>query len=252
MRKAESTKQAIRRIDLLTGRRSEKLFSLSPNDVLVQIALPLILILAIATRLMMMHHQVILQQQQQGPAILDLWKQVLIQRLDAVMDEWQSDVGLELFPSIDRVQWGADGWPADQDFSRTCQQLKALNDVSALQHQLYQEALLASDDSGLHVLYDPALNEGPPPENLPKELFIDEEKRAYALAYIHRRTQEWKTQALNLQWGLINRVLQDLPPDTPLADKDLSVQMNNLSLALDQQGYPLLNTIRTAYAEETP
>ena len=144
------------RLEKLAKTSSPKLFSLSPNDVLVQIALPLVLILAIATRLMMMATQ------DEGPVILELWKQQLILRIDWVLDKWEKESGLSMFPDFNRVQWNGI-WPDDQQYQRLCANGKDLANIENLTLKLYHEALEYK------------------PENISQELTIDEEGRQYAL-----------------------------------------------------------------------
>ena len=74
-------------IHLINGKRAKarRGLSLSPNDALVQVALPLVLILAIITRLMVIEYTEAVRNK--GPRILEMWKQQLILRIDTVMDE---------------------------------------------------------------------------------------------------------------------------------------------------------------------
>ena len=65
---------------------------LSPNDALVQVALPLVLILAIITRLMVIEYTEAVRNK--GPRILEMWKQQLILRIDTVMDNWEREAEL--------------------------------------------------------------------------------------------------------------------------------------------------------------
>ena len=60
-----------RRLDALLGRPGAQLHTHSPNDVLVQIALPLVLILAIAVRLTMAAHSMVTGERV-NPVVMEL------------------------------------------------------------------------------------------------------------------------------------------------------------------------------------
>jgi len=94
--------RAARQIDALVNRSKTKLYTHSPNDVLVQIALPLILILAIIARLTMVASSM-MAQQDTGPAVMELWKQQIILRIDRILDDWESDANLAVFSDFSRV-----------------------------------------------------------------------------------------------------------------------------------------------------
>ena len=80
------------------GVRARRAPSLSPNDALVQVALPLVLILAIITRLMVIEYTEAMRNQ--GPRILDMWKQQMILRSDTVMDAWERKAELGAFRTL--------------------------------------------------------------------------------------------------------------------------------------------------------
>ena len=77
--------------DLIRGKKKNSL-SLSPNDALVQIALPLVLILAIITRLMVIEYTEAMRNK--GPRVLEMWKQQIILRMDTVMNDWEKQAEL--------------------------------------------------------------------------------------------------------------------------------------------------------------
>lgn len=242
-------------IDALTGRSSRKLFSLSPNDVLVQISLPLVLILAIATRLMMIAQS--MSTVDQGPVILDLWKQQLILRVEHVLQDWEKSSGLAELPDFSRVHWQGQ-FPNDPVFSKLCTAGHELSDINALKLKLYRAALnytppdstAQSEFKFIQTLYDP--QEAPPgqdPATVPEEFRITPERRAYALDYIGERCLSWQSQLEEMQWAMIDKVAAEMSPDSSLADKDLATQMRKIADALKQHGYPLLPTIADEYGD---
>jgi hypothetical protein len=244
-------------LDALTGKSPRKLFSLSPNDVLVQISLPLVLILAIATRLMMIAQS--MSSQDQGPVILDLWKQQLILRVEHVLSDWEKESNLPAFQSFDRVRWDGQ-WPDDPAFKQLCNSGLELNNIEDLKLNLYRKALKYTPDASgstntqfnfLQVMYDP--QEGDPPTNIdqiPQEFRIDKERRAYAIGYIDERCRKWQAQIEDLQWGMIDKVVAKLPESENLSDRNLSMQMKKISTALTEKGYPPMNCISDEYGKD--
>jgi hypothetical protein len=249
-------KREFEQLDALTGRSPRKLFALSPNDVLVQVSLPLVLILAIATRLMMMAQS--LASVDSGPIILDLWKQQLILRVEQTLADWERGSGLAAFSSFDRVRWERE-WPADEAFGHLCRTGQALGDLETLKRELYREALRLQPEAGagedartqfafLQVLYDP-LESDPSldADSVPPECRITDERRAYALKHIEERCLKWKIALEDLQWAAIEQVMARLPAEESLTDRRLKVQMNNVASALAERGYPLLPSIVNEY-----
>ena len=90
----------------------------------MQVALPLVLILAIITRLMVIEYTEAMRNQ--GPRILDMWKQQMILRSDTVMDAWERKAELGAFPDFSRIQW--EGIPKDSRFGNLCTKALELND----------------------------------------------------------------------------------------------------------------------------
>lgn len=256
MRNRPEEKKQLEQLDALTGRSPRKLFSLSPNDVLVQISLPLVLILAIATRLMMIGQS--MASMDRGPVILDLWKQQLILRVEHVLKNWEKESGLSAFPDFERIRWNKQ-WPVDPDFQRLCSCGLDLADIEKMKLSLYRKALHyrppASDSEQtqfafLQDLYDPL--EGDPPadaDKIPSEFRINAQRREYALGYIEERCLKWKSRIENMQWGIIDQVVARLPREENLTDKRLSVQMKNISTALAEKGYPLLPAVANEYGD---
>lgn len=242
-------------LDELQRRQRKRLFTFSPNDALVQISLPLVLILAIATRLMIVSQSI--SAQDQGPVILDIWKQQLILRIDKVMDAWRESSQLPSFPEFERVQWGAE-WPRDDRFQTLCSKGQALNNIGALATNLYHRALRYSPEdeeaggaSGA-VLYDPASPIKPPnAEKIPDRFRIDDQRRAYALDYIREGCLHWRDRLEGLQWSLVARCAEELPMSDELADADIAVQAQKLASALAARGYPLLESITTEYKSDS-
>ncbi|MEI7899527.1 MAG: hypothetical protein WCK89_04700 [bacterium] len=250
-------KREYEQLDELTGRTSRKLFAMSPNDALVQIALPVVLILAIATRLMTIGQGA--ASQAGAPSVLELWKQQLIVRIDRVLNDWEKESALHEFSDFKRVYW-AERWPEDNRFRLLCRQGSALADIGTMKQALYRKALRyrpSSDAEGASSpvwaaeLYDPLAGEAPGATNaVPPELVIDAERRQYALQVIDERCRQWKEKVENLQWSLIDRLVADLSPEDRLTDGKLAVQMQKIATALDARGYPLLPGVINEYRKE--
>lgn len=246
--------EAIEALERLAGLRRGWTGGLSPNDVLVQIALPLVLILAIATRLMTMAQ--VMSDRDRSATVLDLWKQQLILRMEHVLSRWERDMELATFTDASRIRW--DGrWPADEAFQTLSLKSQMLAEPETLTDQLYREALqdFGVDQDGrvegmFFPLYDPEVHGDPPSDRL---LHDDEimtpERRAFARAYLSERQATWHDHVAALQWGLVSRVVENLPPEDALSDGRLTVQMRNLALALEERGYPLLPSVAQAYGE---
>jgi hypothetical protein len=248
----EEERELGEQLDALANKSSRKFFSFSPNDVLVQVALPLVLILAIAVRLM--HVALSATTQDQGPVILDLWKQQLILRIDAELDRWEKESGLAALPDFERVLWSG-AWPDDPRFKQLCGRSTDLADSAQLAGQLYEQALRrepaeadASTSSYLVQLYDPLSSVKPEnPESIPADFTITPERRAFALGYIEERCRTWKDQVETLQWSAVNRIARSLPLQDGITERNLQDQMKQLAHALDERGYPLLPSVIHAY-----
>lgn len=245
-------------LDEAVGHSTRKLFNMSPNDVLVQISLPVVLILAIATRLITIGQG--LSQQSQNPAVLDLWKQHLILRVDRALDRWEKDSGLPQFPDFSRVQW-SQRWPQDEPFRRLCRKAEELADLERLKESLYRDSLSArpADTNAAApdavtwavTLYDPRYPApGMTSNSVPPEFRMDDVRRQYALQYIEERCKRWSRDIEDLQWKMVDRLVADLPPGDPLTSARLDEQMGNIAAALAARGYPLMPAIRHEYRKE--
>ena len=254
MNKKKDEHRQLNRLERLAKTSSTRLFSLSPNDVLVQVALPLVLILAIATRLMMMTAR------DEGPVILELWKQQLILRIEWVLDKWEKESGLSMFPEFERVKWSG-AWPEDPRYQRLCENGKELAHIENLKLKLYQEALEYRPENVLgearenaspdRDVYESEVSDsGHRQKYLWPELTINEERRQYALQYIEQRCLRWKTHLEDLQWSTIEKTVAQLPIGDKITDKNLSVQMNNLAQAFEGRGYHLLSSIVDEYKQK--
>ncbi len=246
--------RAIRAIDDIASSSPRRLFALSPNDVLVQVALPLVLILAIVTRLMVIGEA--LNGYRRGPVIMEMWKQQLIMRIDEVMDRWESSVQLPAFPDFERIQWEG-ALPADDRFQTLCREAGSLNRWEELKRNLYHGALTyrpddASEDlAGLLDLYDPEAPVQPAdPSSIPPEFVINAERRNYALSHIEDRMLQWKQQVERLQWRVVAECASRLPME-PTRDEALaSAQMQRIAHELNHRGYPLLDSVVREYTQK--
>jgi len=244
-------------LDEAIGHSTHKLFNMSPNDVLVQISLPVVLILAIATRLITIGQGISTQSQNQ--AVLDLWKQHLILRVDRTLDNWERKSGLPQFSDFGRVYW--DGlWPRDDSLSQLCQKARDLADLEKMKDSLYREALTSTpaatdtvDPGGINgtiMLYDPRYAApGTASNSVPPEYHIDDVRRQYAFHYIEERCKRWTREVETLQWKLIDHLASAVPAGDALTDPRLDVQMKNITTALEKRGYPLLPGISHEYGK---
>lgn len=242
---------------LINGKRAKtrRSLSLSPNDALVQVALPLVLILAIITRLMVIEYTEAVRNK--GPRILEMWKQQLILRIDTVMDAWERDAELGAFPDFQRVQWKG-ALPNDQRFAALCAKSQEMNDRSKLQDDLYNAALAYEPPAGEEetalqfiTLYDPLAKAQPEdPSLVPEDFVINDERRAYAHGYVADRVSKWKEQVEGLQWAAVAQCADRLPlVDSVDTDEGVSAQLLRVSDELKKRGYPLLNSLIEEYVK---
>lgn len=231
----------------LTRRRAGKTSPFSPNDVLVQVSLPLVLILAIAIRLMSLG-QAVAMQDNRSRALLELWKQQFILRADRVLETWEQHSGLAALPRSDRIQW-AHGWPDDERFRELCARARQLQDLSGLALDLYRRTIAFEPDatsdasSCFFDLHDPDFPTSATIGPVAPELTMTPERRAYAMRYLEQRCRRWRIQVEELQWGALDRVLERLPVEDRLSSKRPTQQLQNLAEALRQRGYPLLPSV---------
>ena len=235
------------------GAKAGRSTLLSPNDALVQVALPLVLILAIITRLMVIEYTEAVRNK--GPRILEMWKQQLILRIDTVMDNWEREAELGAFPDFQRVQW-AGAFPDDQRFASLCVKALEMNDRKNLQEDLYNAALAYEPPAGEEenalqfiTLYDPLAKARPnDPDLVSEDFVINEQRRAYALGYVADRVSKWKEQVEGLQWAAVAQCADQLPL-LNLADSNngLSAQLLQVSDQLKARGYPLINSVVEEY-----
>ncbi len=250
-------KKIFRKLTNLAGKVDAAPYSYSPNDVLVQIALPLILILAIATRLMMIGQAIQSQNTNESRTIMDLWKQQFILRIDSVLENWEEDSYINRFPEFKEVQWSR-GWPNDDKFQKLCSAGMALSDINSMKMDLYKEALTYQPDTGEDdemtfqlSLYDPVVQKDTPqPEGLHSECIIDDSKREWAMRHIEQRCLKWKSHLEYLQWSAVEKVVSQLPVGDEITHRNLAVQMKNLDRELKNKGYSLLPVVSDEYNRE--
>lgn len=248
----------LRKLAMLGKKGSGPAYAYSPNDVLVQISLPLILILAIATRLMMIGQAAMMSEKDEGKVIIDLWKQQFILRIDRVLEDWEKKSGLAAYSDFDRVRWDGN-WPADEGFKQLCVRGKALDDMELLKKDLYRDVLnyRPAGDSGegalvQWILFDPEIDKGAQkPDGLPAECVVDSAKREWAVRRIEERCVRWRAHMADLEWRMVDKTIRALPVDGEIMDKSLAIQMKNLAGALESHGYPLLNSVVMEYRRES-
>ena len=217
------------RLEQLARGSAVSRFSMSPNDVLVQVSLPLILILAIAVRLF--------TAQDQSPLVLELWKQQIILRVEQTLNDWENTSGLTAFPDFSRIQWHAN-WPDDPRYQTLCASARSLDNIDQFKQRLLKKA----------VETPIAVTNGAAQSSF--SALLDNEQREYALRHIEQRCLKWKSRVSDLQWATVEKVLTGLPAGDPLTDRDLEKQMNNLSGALKQKEYPLMDSVANEYRKK--
>jgi hypothetical protein len=233
--------RAARQIDALVNRSRTRLYTHSPNDVLVQISLPLILILAISTRLTMVAYNM-RTQQDTGPAVMDLWKQQVILRIDRALSEWEAEANMAVFEDFSRVQW-QEAWPADPRFQQLCSKARELNDPDRLGRAILTEALAnqqaatAASMAAVVPDRDLALAPGSP-------------EAAYAEAYITQRLAQWSDRIENLHWETVAHVAERLPLGPHSGASDARAQLQQIAAELQTRGYPLVAAVQAEYGHE--
>lgn len=257
MSKAPDEHRHMEQLDEAIGHPTHKLFNMSPNDVLVQISLPVVLILAIATRLITIGQG--MSSESQNQAVMDLWKQHLILRVDRTLDTWEKESQIQQFSDFGRVYWEG-AWPRDERFSQLCRKARELADLEALKLSLYRDSLTlqavltnavsASSPHWAVTLYDPIYSPpGTASNAVPAQFRIDTARRQFALQYIEERCKRWSRDVETLQWKLVDHLASQLPVGDPLTDADLDVQMKKIAAALESRGYPLLPDISHEYGK---
>jgi len=240
--------------DLLRGQKKNSL-SHSPNDALVQIALPLVLILAIITRLMVIEYTEAMRNK--GPRVLEMWKQQLILRMDTVMNDWEKSAELGAFPDFSRVQWKG-AFPADERFKALCAKAQEMDNRKVLEENIYNQALAYSppiEDEESASFFVPVYDPGAKykPENaaeIPDEFVINEERRAYAMRHIADRVSKWKEQAEGLQWAAVAQCADKMPLNATGGSPDkISTQLTRVASEMKKKGYPLMNSVVEEYGK---
>ena len=252
MRPAKMEHEQLRKIEQLANRGGGLLAGLSPNDVLVQIALPLVLILAIATRLITMSQAML--DRSQSAILLDLWKQQLILRMEHVLADWERSAGLNVLEDPSRISWESD-WPDDTRVARLFSAAGVLDDIEGLSLLLYRAALhyQPADEAAAGAffpLHDPLESDVEDVSKLPDDFIVTPERRAFALRYLEERAQQWSDTIQEVQWDMISRIIAALPPDDDLSDGRMSRLMQRIADELGQRGYPLLGGVARAYGKE--
>ncbi len=233
-----NARRAARQIDALVNRSRTRLYTHSPNDVLVQIALPLILILAIMTRLTMVAYNM-LSQRDMAPAVMELWKQQVILRVDRVLTAWERDANLAVFPDFTHVRL-EDTWPNDTRFSRLCLKASALDDPVALRQSILNDALASQT----------AATPGAVEAIIPvADLMLEpgSAEATYAENYVAQRIGQWIDQVVALHWETVAHVAQNLPLATQASADDARTQLHLIADELKARGYPLIAAVSAEY-----
>lgn len=245
--------QQIEALEQTMNRTQEQKSSVSPNDGLVNLSWPIILILAIAAIATSGQAEAIseitdvvqrLEKQDKDEIILELWKQALIRRVDLVCASRREEWRLDMFPIADRVK-RQQGWPSDGDFSHLCEHAKELNDTGKLTLSLYKAAL-ANNADGLGRMFDPMTFRGSSPLVGPNVLGRSKEaneQRAFALARIRERCLHWREHVRELQLHVVEEVLDEPAAVASVMASDSSTMKLKIASALKKRGYPLLSDV---------
>ncbi|MDC0369488.1 hypothetical protein OAN13_07310 [Opitutales bacterium] len=240
--------------DLIRGKKKNSL-SLSPNDALVQIALPLVLILAIITRLMVIEYTEAMRNK--GPRVLEMWKQQLILRMDTVMNKWEKQAELGAFPDFSRVQWKG-AFPVDERFKSLCARAQEMDNRKNLEDDIYNQALaytppIEDEESASFFVpvYDPDAKYQPKnADKISDEFVINEERRAYAMRHIADRVSKWKEQVEGLQWAAVAQCADKMPLNALGGSPDkISTQLTRVASEMNKRGYPLMNSVVEEYGK---
>ncbi len=231
----------------------------SANDVFVQISLPLVLILAISLHIASSVQARILREaadsveqfKENGTyeAYLEVYKQILIRRIDRVCAATEQDWGLPVLPGVERVHF-QDGWPQDAALQKLCRSgVDGLSDIQGLSARLYRQAIIHSEPpshDGVHfpAMHDPTLLPSTRAlEVLPPGVAVDDAARAFALGYIERKCLKWRDQIEALQTEIVIHVISDRSADAIVADEDVNTAKRKLSVALAERGYQMLPNV---------
>ena len=240
--------------DLIRGKKKNSL-SLSPNDALVQIALPLVLILAIITRLMVIEYTEAMRNK--GPRVLEMWKQQLILRMDTVMNKWERQAELGAFPDFSRVQWKG-AFPVDERFKSLCARAQEMDNRKNLEDDIYNQALaytppIEDEESASFFVpvFDPDAKYQPKnADKISDEFVINEERRAYAMRHIADRVSKWKEQVEGLQWAAVAQCADKMPLNALGGSPDkISTQLTRVASEMNKRGYPLMNSVVEEYGK---
>lgn len=235
------------------GSGSSSAWQLSPNDVLVQIALPLVLVLAIIIQLM----KIEVENAEAEESYLEPWKQQIILRINHVQSIWADRFGVSDYQVPQDIVWGA-RFPNDRRFSELNKYSQRLADIPSFREIIYKEAL--SIDAGeldkdsflfesLRPVWDSEYSVMKPAD-MTEGFVYEGEQREFALQVVEDQLANWKQQVESLQWEVVNRVVSTLTLSDPLSDADPATQMQKISNELSSRGYPLLPSVVNEYAEQ--
>ncbi len=221
----------------------------------MQIALPLVLILAIITRLMVIEYTEAMRNK--GPRVLEMWKQQLILRMDTVMNKWEKQAELGAFPDFSRVQWKG-AFPVDERFKSLCARAQEMDNRKNLEDDIYNQALaytppIEDEESASFFVpvYDPDAKYQPKnADKISDEFVINEERRAYAMRHIADRVSKWKEQVEGLQWAAVAQCADKMPLNALGGSPDkISTQLTRVASEMNKRGYPLMNSVVEEYGK---
>mgnify|MGYP006280457183 CR=1 FL=1 len=230
-------------------------WQMSPNDLLVQIALPMVLVLAIIINLLDVRVPIVKPEEQ----FLEPWKQQLFLRIDRVMNRMEQEWRLPLFQSPDIIRFG-ERYPSDPEFQILSRRSQELATPRLLTRTIYKQAL-AFDPRGIpnaetrdrfREVWDKGSDVEPAnPGSIPPELIIDGPKREFAYDLIEKRLAEWQSQVQGLQWAVVSRIAESFTLEDMVAIGVTSVtgSIDVIAKELNERGYPLLPSVVEEYGQ---
>jgi len=230
------------------GRQS----SVSANDLLVNLSWALILILAIAAIVAAGQAQAIndindvigtWNDKGKSEAIIEVFRQKLIRKIDSVCASKQLDLNIDLLPDFSRVSTQA-GMPDDREFSDLCHRaFNELGSVDDLTRVIY-DAALAHTEEGVERMYDPVVFPGTAPDvNAPNVIGNSakaQEHREFAMSRIRQRCIDWQTHVVQLQRQAVEHMLDSSAVES-VRDADRERMTEKIRSTFEAQGYPLLS-----------
>ena len=243
--------RSLQRLESIAESRARRQSSIGPNDLLVNVSWPLILILSIAAinaagqaRAIMDIEAVVERWDESGKSqiLIEVFRQQLLRKIDAVCEGQRQKLNVHLLPEFSRVATKS-GLPDDGGFAEMCREAsRDLVDVESLTKDLYGKALIHVED-GLEPMFDPIVFPGTAPmvksPNILGESSQSKAYRQFAIDRIRERVTDWQFHVVSLQQQAVDHLL-DSPAIERLRDAERSRTAQHIRAEFDSRGYPLL------------